>query len=92
MTTEHHARRRATTHRPSARERLTTVRDDLRSHREARLARRTLERELATYRSPADVADLLALVEGSDGSDQEAIRSILIANLRSAGSPRGQVA
>jgi hypothetical protein len=40
----------------------------------------TLERELATYRTPSDVHDLLVAVADSDGPDAELIRTILTQN------------
>ena len=76
MNTQTHVRREATDHRPTVRARWTSA-------REARAARRTLEHELASYRRPAEVNDLLALVEGTDGDDQDAIRSILVRRLQS---------
>ncbi|MFC5178639.1 hypothetical protein [Nocardioides taihuensis] len=75
MNTSTPVRREATTIRTAVRERWTSARD-------ARTARRTLERELASYRTSAEVYDLLALVEGTDGDDQDAIRSILVGRLQ----------
>ena len=76
MNTSIPVRREATVIRTSVRERWTSARD-------ARVARRALERELASYRTSAEVYDLLALVEGTDGDDQDAIRSILVGRLQS---------
>ena len=75
MNTQTHVRE-ATDLRQSVRARWTSA-------REARASRRHLERELASYRRPAEVNDLLALVEGTDGDDQDAIRSILVRRLQS---------
>lgn len=56
---------------------LAEARDDLRRRREARAARRTLERELATYRTQAEVDDLLAAMRDHDDAENDAIRTIL---------------
>lgn len=68
--------------RSFARQLWTTVNDDLRERRQARAARRTLERELATYTTPAEVEDLLMAMRGSDDAQTEAIRGLLIRNLQ----------
>ena len=65
--------------RPSVRL-VATVRDDLRERREARAARRTLERELTSYSTTADVNDLLGSLHGQDGPDAEAVRDIVLRN------------
>jgi hypothetical protein len=59
---------------------VATVRDDLRERREARAARRTLERELTSYSTTADVNDLLGSLHGQDGPDAEAVRDIVLRN------------
>ena len=59
----------------------TTVKDELRERREARAARRQLEADLATYRTPADIEDLLASVDADDSPEAEVIRGILMDNL-----------
>ena len=56
---------------------LAEARDDLRRRRAARAARRTLERELATYITPAEVDDLLAAMRGHDDAENDEIRTIL---------------
>lgn len=61
---------------------LTDVRDELRERRQARAAYRALERDLASYSSPAEVDDLLAAVSGQDDAEAQAIRDILMSNLR----------
>ena len=65
--------------RPSVRL-VATVRDDLRERREARAARRTLERELTSYNTDAQVNDLLGSLHGQDGDDAEAVRDIVLRN------------
>jgi hypothetical protein len=60
----------------------TTVKDELRERREARAARRALEADLAAYRTPADIEDLLASVDQEDSPEADLIRSILSENLR----------
>ena len=56
---------------------LAEARDDLRRRRAARAARRTLERELATYITPAEVDDLLAAMRGHDNPENDEIRTLL---------------
>jgi hypothetical protein len=55
----------------------SAVREDLRSRREARAARKRLEAELATYTTQADINDLSAMVDGSDDADAALVREIL---------------
>lgn len=59
----------------------TTVKDELRERREARAARRSLESDLAAYRTPSDIEDLLATVDADDSPEAEMIRGILMDNL-----------
>lgn len=59
---------------------MATVRDDLRERREARAARRSLERELATYTTTADIADLLGSLHGQDDDAVEEIRDVVLRN------------
>jgi hypothetical protein len=56
--------------------------DELRERKAARLAHRTLERELSTYSTQSEVTDLLAALDGVDSDDSAEIRSILQRNLR----------
>jgi len=75
-----------TTHRTtSARSRSTklwaTVRDELRERRQDRAEYRSLERDLASYNTRAQVDDLLSSLRPSDGPDAERIRRILARNL-----------
>jgi hypothetical protein len=65
---------------------LTGVRDELRDRRQARAAYRALERDLASYSSPAEVDDLLAAVSGQDDEEAQAIRDILMSNLHGRAS------
>ena len=60
----------------------TTVKDELRERREARTARTALRADLAHYRTPSDIEDLLASVDGQDTPEAEMIRGILSENLR----------
>jgi hypothetical protein len=59
---------------------VATVRDELRERRQARTARRTLERELASYASPAEINDLLGSLQGQDDAAAEQIRDIVLRN------------
>jgi hypothetical protein len=65
--------------RPSARL-VTTVRDELRDRRQARATRRTLERELSSYRTAAEVNDLLGSLQVQDDAQLEEIRTIVARN------------
>jgi hypothetical protein len=65
--------------RPSA-QMVTTVRDEVRDRRQERTARRTLERELALYSTPAQINDLLGSMGGHDDTEVEEIRDILLRN------------
>jgi hypothetical protein len=60
----------------------TTVRDDLRERRDARAAHRALQRELATYTTPAEVDDLLSALRREDSAANDEIRGILDRNLQ----------
>ena len=64
------------------RERITTLRDELRERRNARAQYRALQRELSTYRTPREIDDLLGVLANQEGSDAEQIRDILLANQR----------
>jgi len=57
----------------------TTVRDQLRESREERAGRAQLERELASYRSPADLDDLDAILDRYSDQETADIRRILAA-------------
>jgi hypothetical protein len=63
---------------------LTEVRSSMSERRQARAARRALESELATYRTPAEVEDLFAALRTQDDNPTaEGMRTILLANLES---------
>jgi hypothetical protein len=53
------------------------VREDLAQRRAARLARKQLERELASYTTQADLNDLYALLDHYDDADAAAVRAVL---------------
>jgi hypothetical protein len=57
-----------------------SLRDELRQRREARAARRALERELATYTTPSEVDDLLGVLHDRDDAAAEEIRTIVLRN------------
>ena len=59
---------------------VATVRDELRDRRAARASQRTLERELASYHTAADVNDLLGSLRGQDDAAVEEIREIVVRN------------
>ncbi len=54
--------------------------DELRERRDARVARRNLERELSTYTAPNEVDDLLGLLSDHDDAAAEEIRTIVLRN------------
>ena len=60
----------------------TTVKDELRERREARAAEAALRADLASYRTPSDIEDLLASVDSHDTPEAEMIRDVLMDNLR----------
>ena len=60
----------------------TTVKDELRQRRENREALNRFRAELDQYRTPSDIEDLLATVEGEETPEAELIRSILSENAR----------
>ncbi len=59
-----------------------TVKDELRERREGRAALQQLRADLEQYRTPSDIEDLLASVDGEDTPEAEMIRGILSENLR----------
>jgi hypothetical protein len=61
---------------------MSTIRDELRARREARARSKALRRDLASYTTPREVDDLLAIVEHQDNSDAEQIRNIVFENQR----------
>ena len=62
----------------------TSVRDELRERRQTRTERRALERELSAYSTPAEIDDLLAVIEGEDSPAANQVRAILGRNLQLA--------
>ena len=66
------------------RERITTIRDELRERREARARYNAMKRELAAYRTLREVDDLLGVIEHQDGPEAQQIRDILFENQRPA--------
>ena len=60
----------------------TTVKDELRERREARAAEAALRADLANYRTPSDIEDLLASVDSHDTPEAEMIRDVLMDSLR----------
>ncbi len=58
-----------------------TVRDELRDRRQARAEYRSLESDLASYNTRAEVDDLLASIGSAEGPDAERMRLILARNL-----------
>jgi hypothetical protein len=60
----------------------TTVKDELRERRADRAARAALRADLAHYRTPAEIDDLLATVDAEDSPEAENIRGILTDNLQ----------
>lgn len=60
---------------------LRSVRDDMRGRRAARAEYRALKAALASYRSPAEIDDLLVMADEED-AESAAVRDILSGNLR----------
>ena len=56
-----------------------SIRDELRDARAARAARKSLERELASYTSPRDLNDLEAILERYNEDETADIRRVLAA-------------
>ena len=66
----------------SLRDRMTTLRDERRERREARAHYRALQRELASFRTPREIDDLLGVIANQDGPQAQQIRDILTDNRR----------
>jgi hypothetical protein len=66
------------------RERISTLRNELRERREARASYDALKRELASYQTPSEVDDLLGVLATQEGPEAQQIRDILLDNLRPA--------
>jgi hypothetical protein len=58
---------------------LAAIRDELRTAREARAARKALERDLASYTTPTDLNDLGAILDRHSDEETADIRRILAA-------------
>ena len=56
---------------------MTVIRDEVRSAREARAARKALEQELASYTTERDLNDLDAMLERYSDEETAAIRRIV---------------
>jgi hypothetical protein len=63
--------------RSSLSPRWASARDELRTHRAARAAHKILERELATYTTPAEQNELDAILDRSPAGDVAEIRAII---------------
>lgn len=63
-------------------DRIDTIRDNFRARRQEQQEHAALQQELASYRTPREVEDLLSVVADQEGPDAERIRSILLDNLR----------
>ena len=57
----------------------TAIREEFRGARAARAARKSLERELASYTSPGDLDDLAAILDRHSDEETADIRRILAA-------------
>ncbi|KAB7746226.1 hypothetical protein GA707_01500 [Nostocoides sp. F2B08] len=60
---------------------IRSVRDDLRERRAARAEYRALKAALASYRSPAEIDDLLVMAD-DENAESALVRDILSGNLR----------
>lgn len=60
---------------------IRSVRDDLRERRVARAEYRALKAALASYRSPAEIDDLLIMAD-DENAESAVVRDILSGNLR----------
>ena len=66
---------------------VSTIREQLRERRAARARYDSLKRELASYRTPGEVNDLLGVVMNQDGPAADEIRDILLHSLRQPAAP-----
>jgi hypothetical protein len=64
-------------HRTLLSPRWAAARDDLSTRRAARASRRTLERELASFSTPAEQAELDAILDRADPDAADEIRHII---------------
>lgn len=61
--------------------RLSALRDELAARRRVRAARLDLRRQLASYTTPREVDDLLAVIGDRDGREADTMRRVLNQNL-----------
>ena len=66
----------------SLRDRMSTLRDERRERREARAHYLALQRDLASFRTPREIDDLLGVIANQDGPQAQQIRDILTDNRR----------
>lgn len=64
------------------REHVTTIRDQIRDRRQERAHRLALQRELASYRTPNEIDELLAVLGEQEGPGAQQVRNILLQNSR----------
>ena len=64
------------------RDRITTIRDEVRERRQERVQHVALERELASYRTRSEIDELLAVLENQEGAEAQDVRNILLQNQR----------
>ena len=62
---------------------LTSIRQSIKARTEAAPQRRALEIDLAAYRTPEDIRDLLAAADRSTDPSADLVRTILSDNLAS---------
>ncbi|HON76117.1 MAG TPA: hypothetical protein PLQ23_13290 [Dermatophilaceae bacterium] len=77
-TTQDRMTTRTAVHAPAV---VRSIRARLSARRQAALAHRRLQDDLATFRTPSEIADLMALVDSTEGPDAEEIRGMLNRNL-----------
>ena len=61
---------------------VSLIQDAVRERREARATYRALVQELASYRNPHEITDLLGTFTDQEGPEAEQIRDILLNNQR----------
>jgi len=64
------------------RDRLTLVRTEIRERRHERAEHRALEHELASYRTPSEIDELLVVLGQHEGPEAQEVREILLQNQR----------
>ena len=64
------------------RDRITGVRAEARQRRQERSEHLALQRELASYRTPREIDDLLGVIAHQESRDAQRVRDILLDNLR----------